>query len=708
MTKYKNIKEVNFNDIVDTGTEGTKIALGTTAQRGSTQGQIRFNTTTGLAEYYDGTAFKAIDAPPVVSSISPTSLGQSVLGSSQTIVITGSGFSSTVTAVIIGNDETEYTPASTTRNSATQVTITTPTNLTHTNEPYDIKIINNSSLAGTLVDALSINDTPVFATAAGSLGTLADNGRATSNLTAISFSDEESTPTVSVTSGSLPSGVTLNSNGTFSGTANPVASDTTSTFTVTATDGSETATRQYTITVNRPIITFATASGTLGTILDDDRASYSLSSVTATVTTGTLSYAVQSGSLPSGLSLNTSTGAITGTATQVSSNTTSTFTIRATTTSASAFTDRQFTITVNAPIPATISVSGVIYSGAASNLVISASPTDGTVDVIFKEGATTLSTLSNQSVSNNSLTVAVPSAVYNQSAGDTISITVADRGTTSNAITKTIVALPSGGSITNSGGYRIHTFNSSGTFTNTIASLSVEYLVIAGGGGGGADYGAGGGAGGYRTSVSGATSGGNSSAESPLTLSTGNKTVTVGAGGAYNHNGSNSVFDSITSIGGGYGTGETNAGNGGSGGSGGGGYYSGNGGSGTSGQGFSGGNGVGNVPYTAGGGGGAGAAGSNGTDQVNGNGGNGLSNSITGSAVTRGGGGGCGFSSDYSISRTGGGSGGGGAGGFGSGSAGGAGSTNFGGGGGGAGGNQGSSTNGGTGGSGVVILRYQI
>ncbi len=712
MTKYKNIKEVNFNDIVDTGTEGTKIALGTTAQRGSTQGQIRFNTTTGLAEYYDGTAFKSIDAPPVVSSISPTSLGQSVLGSSQSIVVTGSGFSTTVTAVIIGNDDTEYTPASTTRNSSTQVTITTPTNLTQTNEPYDIKIINNSSLAGTLADALAINDTPVFATASGSLGTLADNGRATSNLTAISFSDEESTPTVSVTSGSLPSGVTLNSNGTFSGTANPVASDTTSTFTVTATDGSETATRQYTITVSRPIITFATSSGTLGTILDDDRASYSLSAVTATVTTGTLSYAIQSGSLPSGLSLNTSTGAITGTATQVGSNTTSTFTIRATTTSGSATTDRQFTITINAPIPATISISGDIFNSITSNLVISASPTDGTVDVIFKEGSTTLSTLSNQTVSNNSLTVAVPSAVYNQSAGDTISITVADRGTTSNAITKTIVALPSGGTLSTSGGYRIHTFNSSGTFTNTIASLSVEYLVIAGGGGGGYDYGGGGGAGGYRTSVSGATSGRNSSAESVVSLSTGNKTMTVGAGGGQGANGNNSVFDSggsaqTTSAGGGAGKGETNGGNGGSGGCGGGGAYNSNGGSGISGQGFDGGNGVGGNPYTMGGGGGVASAGTNGTSSANGNGGNGLSNSITGSAVTRGGGGGCGFSSDFGIARTGGGSGGGGAGGFGSGSNGGAGSTNFGGGGGGAGG-SGDSNQGGSGGSGVIILRYQV
>ena len=128
-------------NLTDTGTEGTKIASGTTAQRGSTQGQIRFNTDTGLAEYYDGNNFKPLDAPPTVESISPTSLGQSVLGSSQTIVITGFSFSTTVTAKIIGDDGTVYTPASTTRDSSTQVTITTPTNLTHTNEPYDIQIV---------------------------------------------------------------------------------------------------------------------------------------------------------------------------------------------------------------------------------------------------------------------------------------------------------------------------------------------------------------------------------------------------------------------------------------------------------------------------------------------------------------------------------------------------------------------------------------
>jgi hypothetical protein len=61
--------DVSFENITDTGTEGTKVATGTNAQRGSTQGQLRFNTDTGLAEYYTGTAFKAIDSPPTVSSL---------------------------------------------------------------------------------------------------------------------------------------------------------------------------------------------------------------------------------------------------------------------------------------------------------------------------------------------------------------------------------------------------------------------------------------------------------------------------------------------------------------------------------------------------------------------------------------------------------------------------------------------------------------
>ena len=59
----------------------------------------------------------------------------------------------------------------------------------------------------------------------------------------------------------------------------------------------------------------------------------------------------------------------------------------------------------------------------------------------------------------------------------------------------------SGGSITTSGDFKIHTFTSGGTFSvsqagNAAGSNTVEYLIQAGGGGGGGYNGGGGGAGG--------------------------------------------------------------------------------------------------------------------------------------------------------------------------------------------------------------------
>jgi hypothetical protein len=58
--------------------------------------------------------------------------------------------------------------------------------------------------------------------------------------------------------------------------------------------------------------------------------------------------------------------------------------------------------------------------------------------------------------------------------------------------------------------YRAHVFTSTGTFTVSSGSDTVEYLVVAGGGGGGSvsggsgySGGGGGGAGGFRTNVPG-------------------------------------------------------------------------------------------------------------------------------------------------------------------------------------------------------------
>lgn len=181
--------------------------------------------------------------------------------------------------------------------------------------------------------------------------------------------------------------------------------------------------------------------------------------------------------------------------------------------------------------------------------------------------------------------------------------------------------------------------------------ISVGFLVIAGGGGT-TNISGGGGAGGYRTSVG--TSGGGGATENPqLLLTLTEYAVTVGAGGAigeFNQTGfpgSNSIFNSVTSIGGGGGgtrfSSTSSRMNGGSGG--GGTSFNGSmtGGSATVGQGFKGGNSTSPGDfYTQAGGGGAASAGVDvtGNTLVTGSlGGNGVSSDITGSAVFRAGGG---------------------------------------------------------------------
>jgi hypothetical protein len=260
-----------------------------------------------------------------------------------------------------------------------------------------------------------------------------------------------------------------------------------------------------------------------------------------------------------------------------------------------------------------------------------------------------------------------------------------------------------GGTITTSGGYKIHTFTSSGTFTASTAG-TVEYLIVAGGGGG-AEYG-GGGAGGFLTATG-------------MTIGSGAHAVTVGAGGANatagnvrGSNGANSSFNSITSIGGGGGASAAAPKTGAVGGSGGGGGSDGgdmSGGAGTSGQGNAGGAGASSHPYyVGGGGGGAGAVGGAGSSYTGGSGGNGLASSISGSSVTYAGGGGA---TGYWYQGTGvagaAGTGGGGSGTvYGSNISGGNGTANTGGGGGGA--EFVGSHRAGSGGSGIVIVRYAV
>jgi len=363
------------------------------------------------------------------------------------------------------------------------------------------------------------------------------------------------------------------------------------------------------------------------------------------------------------------------------------------------------------------SVTGNIFDGLASTLTLAGTGfLSANLVVNFVQSSDSIN--ANVTVtpsSDTAATVAVPSAVHGSvTAGNAVTIKVTNSDNLqSGTIDKTAVALPSGGSITTSGSFRIHTFTSSGTFVNTIPNNSVEYVVIAGGGAGGntenfsTSGASGGGAGGYRSSVSGESSGGGGSAEAAQTLSAASFSVTIGAGAsaqsshAKGGEGNNSQFagaTTITSTGGGGGGGGSSSG-GGNGGSGGGGGYNGGGvGSGTSGQGFAGAATSTGGENVGGGGGGAGAA------ATNANGGVGVSSSINGSATFRAGGGGGAGRPDSNGGS--GGNGGGGAGTNTTGTTGGSGTANTGGGGGGTGAANGGTS--GAGGSGIVILRYAI
>jgi len=326
---------------------------------------------------------------------------------------------------------------------------------------------------------------------------------------------------------------------------------------------------------------------------------------------------------------------------------------------------------------------------------------------------------------------------------------VTDSGLQTEAPTALYVTA-TGGTITCSGDFRIHTFTGPGTFCvscagNPAGSVLVDYMVVAGGGGGGGGYNSpvqrgagGGGAGGFRESP-GTASG--SYAVSPLGTSpavalavtaTGFP-IAVGAAGAGGYstnapggplasNGGDSTFSTITSAGGGFGGSSftpTPRSNGNGGGSGGGGSAGGVGG--TCGgpgnsppvspaQGTDGGGGNSGPNNGGSGGGGATAAGTANTCSGSGGpGGAGATTSISASPVAYAGGGGGGGGNCNGGT---GGTGGGGAGGSSSGCGpippnnGTAGTDNTGGGGGG--GSGGTNPIGGNGGSGIVVIRYKF
>ena len=161
-----------FNNISDAGTEGTKVAAGTTAQRGSTTGQWRYNTDTNFFEGRTAAgAFSTLEPTPTIESVDDGEV-DSAAGGNQTIVVTGTNFSSGGTISFVGTSAT-FNAATTTFNSATQVTAVAPkASFLNAQEPYKVRFTSAGGVAGTSASGLiNVDNAPTWTTNAGTVAT---------------------------------------------------------------------------------------------------------------------------------------------------------------------------------------------------------------------------------------------------------------------------------------------------------------------------------------------------------------------------------------------------------------------------------------------------------------------------------------------------------------------------------------------------------
>lgn len=170
-----------------------------------------------------------------------TSVGTNVLPNvDSSTTITGKNFASNATVTFTGTDNVVRNAKSVTRNSSTSLTVVRPDDLPNAYQPYTITVLNPGISAPTSTNlhklgSLSAGSVPTWSTSVGELSTIMTKGSAYSHSLAASDPDTNGSVTYSLVSGSLPSGLSLNSStGVISGTSS--ANFGTYSITVRATD----------------------------------------------------------------------------------------------------------------------------------------------------------------------------------------------------------------------------------------------------------------------------------------------------------------------------------------------------------------------------------------------------------------------------------------------------------------------------------------
>jgi hypothetical protein len=237
------------------------------------------------------------------SDPSPTILSWSIQGSDdraldpaggQTVVVNGAGFTSGMT-VTVG---TTAIGAVTIVNS-TQATFTSTAKAAGN---YTLTMANSNGQAAILVPGLAYSTVVTWTTPAGSLGSTVETTAFAETVVA----SADSSITYTLASGTLPTGATLNGNGTITGTAAATDSPTTYSFAIIATDAElQDSTQSFTITVDPDSVTWVSPANGTSYSLTGNQAMANVT-LNATAASGSgITYAANA--LPTGVSLSGAT-----------------------------------------------------------------------------------------------------------------------------------------------------------------------------------------------------------------------------------------------------------------------------------------------------------------------------------------------------------------------------------------------------------------
>lgn len=236
LTYNSNTSTLTTTNLAVSNVAGIVLPTGNTTQRVNTPGIIRYNSQTGFAEVYTAGGWGTFGAvPPSAANVTPTTFNGAI---GTEFTINGSFFTSDAAVVFINAAGTEYTAAAVAFVNTSVVRVTTSRNFIISDEPLSVKLTQASG-STTVAAAIDCGSTPTWTTSSGTLTTAYYPGVPTVNTSVVATDTDANTViTYAVTTGSLPSGLTLDaSTGNIAGNvANPNTSSLTTTFSITASD----------------------------------------------------------------------------------------------------------------------------------------------------------------------------------------------------------------------------------------------------------------------------------------------------------------------------------------------------------------------------------------------------------------------------------------------------------------------------------------